>query len=184
MNRRRWKTKKPQPAFTLVEMLVVMGILGLLMGLALPSVSFAILKAQSAKCATNLRTIGTAVSLAATDNNGQYPAIDQAASSVYPAGSSATNLVGALGTYGISTANIQCPTDMNNGTNCAFTLYGSSYEWNPCYDDESTVTPILYFNAGVSVPVNSSRVRLCTDFLPIHNHKMNAVYGDGHVKAR
>jgi prepilin-type N-terminal cleavage/methylation domain-containing protein/prepilin-type processing-associated H-X9-DG protein len=185
---KRRKIQKRETAFTLVELLVVLAIIALLVGLSMPAFSAMIRRAQSTKCAGNLRSIGTAVSLAATDNNGQYPAINQNAGGssgveVYPPGSGATNLIGALGSYGITTDSIKCPTDMNNAT-CSFTLYGSSYEWNPVFDDESTVTTILYLNANVKIPINSSRVRLCTDFLPIHRNKMNAVYGDGHVISR
>jgi type II secretory pathway pseudopilin PulG len=180
---RRNFRKSSRIAFTLVELLVVLGIIALLAGLFMPSFSAMLLKAQSVKCSMNLGTIGKAASLAATDNNGQYPAIDQAGAQVYPPGSGATNLIGALGSYGVTTNIIQCPVDMKNSP-CSFTLYGSSYQWNPVFDDESTVTPILYLNANVKIPVHNSRVRLCTDFLPIHHGKMNAVYGDGHIMAR
>jgi len=179
----RRKAAKRHIAFTLVEMLVVLGIIALMAGLFMPAFSLMLKKAQGAKCAANLRAIGTAVSLAATDNNGQYPEINQAGGQVYPPGSGATNLIGALGSYGISTNSIQCPVDMQNSPS-SFSMYGSSYEWNPVFDDESTVTPILYLNASVKIPVNSSRVRLCTDFLPIHNGKKNALFGDGHVIER
>ena len=183
----RRNPKSSRIAYTLVEMVVVVGIIGLLLGLVFPSFSAMLLKAQSEKCASNLRNIGTAASLAATDNNGQYPAINQAATNIYPAGYGATNLLGALGSYlGDSSTNntiIQCPVDMHNSPS-SFSLYGSSYEWNPVFDDESTVTPILYLNANTKIPVNNSRVRLCTDFNSIHHGKMNALYGDGHVIAR
>ena len=92
-------------------------------------------------------------------------------------------LVGVLGAYGISTNTIQCPVDMSSGPS-SFTQYGSSYEWNPVFDDGSVTSPILYLNATAQIPVSSSRVRLCTDFLPLHHNKMNALYGDGHVTAR
>ncbi|MCE0498224.1 MAG: hypothetical protein LV481_09805 [Methylacidiphilales bacterium] len=180
----RRNIKSSRIAYTLVEMVVVLGIIGLLLGLLFPSFSAMLLKAKSEYCMTNLRNIGTAVSLAATDNNGQYPEINQAATNVYPPGSGATNLIGTLGSYGISTNVIQCPVDLYSGASSSFTLYGSSYEWNPVFDDEVTVTPILYLNANTKIPVNNSRVRLCTDFLPIHHGRMNALYGDGHVIAR
>src|SRR5882724_5452670 len=88
-------------AFTLVELLVVMAIIALLAGIAGPSYSAAMNKAQSMKCGTNLRSIGVAVSLAAADNNNTYPEIDQAATAIYtPQG---PGLVTALGPYGINT---------------------------------------------------------------------------------
>ena len=170
-------------AFTLVELLVVLAIIAFTSTLLFPAAQTMILKARSLQCAANLRSIGVAVSQAASDNNNEYPEIDQAAAPVYPAGSGATNLIGALGRYGINTNTIECPIDMGSSP-CSFKMYGSSYEWNPIFDDDTTTTPILYLNANVKIPVNSTRVRLCTDFLPIHRGKMNALYGDGHVSAR
>jgi len=170
-------------AFTLVELLVVLAIIALMTSLILPASQSVLLRARSLQCAGNLKIIGVAVSQAATDNNGQYPEIDQAAAPVYPANSGAMDLVGALGSYGVTTNVIQCPVDMQSNPS-SFSKYKSSYEWNPIFDDDLTTTPILYLNANVKIPVNSSRVRLCTDFLPLHRGKVNALYGDGHVSAR
>jgi prepilin-type processing-associated H-X9-DG protein/prepilin-type N-terminal cleavage/methylation domain-containing protein len=170
-------------AFTLLELLVVLAIIALLTTLVLPNAQSMIQRGLSLKCAGNLRVIGVALSQAVTDNNGQYPEIDQAAAPVYPPGSGATNLIGALGPYGVVTNTIQCPVDMRT-TPSSFKQYGSSYEWNPLFDDDTTTTPILYLAPGVKIPVNSARVRLVTDFLPLHRGKMNALFGDGHVSAR
>jgi prepilin-type processing-associated H-X9-DG protein/prepilin-type N-terminal cleavage/methylation domain-containing protein len=170
-------------AFTLVELLVVMAIIALLLGLTLPSFQRAILSAQSTRCAGNLRAIGIAVSQAASDNDNEYPAISQAATSPYPPGSDAKDLYDTLSPYGITSNLLECPTDLQSGSGSAFKQYGSSYEWNPAFDDEVTVTPILYFSPTVQVPVNNSRVHLCFDFNPVHNGRPNYLYGDGHVRA-
>ena len=71
---------------------------------------------------------------------------------------------------------------MSSGAGSAYTKYGSSYEWNPAFDDEVTVTPILYWNASTPIPVNNARVHLLTDFNAIHNGRSNTLYGDGHVR--
>jgi prepilin-type processing-associated H-X9-DG protein len=92
-------------------------------------------------------------------------------------------LVGVLGPYGVITNTIQCPVDMAQGSASSFHLYGSSYEWNPVLDDG--IDPVTVLPVGtVSVNVNSSRVRVCTDFVAIHNGKVNALYGDGHTRLR
>jgi len=171
-------------AFTLLELIIVIAIIATLTAVSFPALRDATLRARSLQCAGNLAAIGAAATTAATDNDGYYPEIDQAAAPVYPSGSGVQGLVGTLGPYGITTNSIQCPVDMMSGASSAFATYKSSYEWNPTFDDEITSTPILYWNNGVQVPVNSSRVRLCTDFNSIHNNRMNAVYGDGHVRAR
>lgn len=175
--------RRSRLAFTLVEVLVVIAIIGLMCGLTLPAFQRAIQSAQSAKCAANLRTIGMAVTQAATDNDNQYPEISQAASSPYPAGSDAKDLYDTLHPYGIESNDLECPSDMQAGIDSAYKKYGSSYEWNPAFDDEVTVTPILYWSPTVQIPVNSSRVHLCYDFNPVHNGRPNYLYGDGHVRA-
>lgn len=168
--------------FTLVELLVSMAIIALLAGLAYPAFQSSLAKARSTRCASNLRAIGVAVTQAASDNDNTYPEISQAASDPYPAGSSARNLYDTLSPYGLTKDELQCPVDVAQGKASAYQMYGSSYEWNPAFDDEVTVTPIIYWSSTVSIPVNSSRVRLCTDFNALHNGRMNILYGDGHVR--
>jgi prepilin-type N-terminal cleavage/methylation domain-containing protein/prepilin-type processing-associated H-X9-DG protein len=172
-------------AFTLVELLVVMAIIALLAGLSLPGSQNAINKARSIKCAGNLHQIGIAASQAATDNNNRYPEIDQAGAPIYtPPG---PNLVTALGPYGVNTNPVQCPVDLATAPS-SFTTYGSSYEWDPVFDDEPPNQPVVYITPTVAIPVNSSRVRLAMDFAGIHGplnatgiRRPNVLYGDGHV---
>ena len=60
-------------SFTLVELLVVIVIIGLLAGLSVPAISGATAKAKSTECVNNLRQIGTAMNLFASENNGYLP---------------------------------------------------------------------------------------------------------------
>jgi len=61
------------PAFTLVELLVVMGIISILIGILLPVVGRAQDQARSAACKSNLRQIFIAVQVYANDNKGSLP---------------------------------------------------------------------------------------------------------------
>lgn len=61
-------------AFTLLEVLVVVAIIGVLAALLLPVISSARQSADSARCASNLSSLGKALMLYTTENNGQIPA--------------------------------------------------------------------------------------------------------------
>jgi prepilin-type N-terminal cleavage/methylation domain-containing protein/prepilin-type processing-associated H-X9-DG protein len=177
---RSFSRRRSLHSFTLVELLVVMAIIALMIGILQPALKNSIIKAQSVQCVANLRSIGSAASLAATDNNNLYPRIDQAATPIYSPAGSVPGLVGVLGTYGVSTNTIQCPIDLSSTPN-SFTLYGSSYEWDPVFDDENPLATVVYISPTMIMPVNSSRVRLAMDFNPIHHGKHNVLFGDGHV---
>ena len=60
-------------AFTLVELLVVIGIIGLLLGLLLPTLTRARVQARQAVCLSNLRQLMTAAGAYADDYAGRLP---------------------------------------------------------------------------------------------------------------
>lgn len=75
------KRKNGTKGFTLVELLVVIGIIALLISILLPSLNRARETANRVKCASNLRQIGQALLLYANENRGAYPRTYYAAGS-------------------------------------------------------------------------------------------------------
>jgi prepilin-type N-terminal cleavage/methylation domain-containing protein/prepilin-type processing-associated H-X9-DG protein len=65
--------RNSRKGFTLVELLVVIGIIALLISILLPSLNRARETANRVKCGSNMRQIGQAIMLYANENKGNYP---------------------------------------------------------------------------------------------------------------
>src|SRR5258707_2474288 len=75
-----------RPGFTLVELLVVIGIIALLIGILLPALSKARAQSQSVNCAANQRSILQAMLLHAAEHRGYMPVTGRVYGAATPAG--------------------------------------------------------------------------------------------------
>lgn len=78
-------------AFTLVELLIALGIIALLIGLLLPAISRARASAARVKCAAHLRELGQAIQLYAGEYKGAVPIARWQSDPIPPLGMSIIN---------------------------------------------------------------------------------------------
>jgi prepilin-type N-terminal cleavage/methylation domain-containing protein/prepilin-type processing-associated H-X9-DG protein len=189
-------------AFTLVELLVVLVIIGILASLLLPATARAKSKAHNIVCVNNLRQLGIALRVYSEDNDTKLPSAEILPS--HPIDPQkplpricdvlAPYLGKTLGTNTNSAAVFKCPADRYG----RFAAEGSSYEWNSelnghGLDETDTanlfrvkvINGVVLENTNIVLRFPPETTALFLDYDEFHPRPpkpgKNVVFMDGHV---
>jgi prepilin-type N-terminal cleavage/methylation domain-containing protein len=200
-----FSTRPRAAAFTLIELLCVIAIIGLLASLLVPVAGRARNSADEAACISNLRQIGGVLTTFATENNGVYPEIENDPSnpihtSSDGSGDPVPTLAQLMKTMNVPATILRCPSDERErlarpkgggtGSVSYYERFGTSYEWIPFFEGESIQAPKFYtFSGARNIPPN--RVRLLMDYTETgeapharypDRSTMHVYYADGNVR--
>jgi prepilin-type N-terminal cleavage/methylation domain-containing protein/prepilin-type processing-associated H-X9-DG protein len=172
-------------AFTLAELLVVIGIIAVLTGILLPVVARARGGAARARCAAQLHEVGHMLQMYFGENRNALPKLNMMPS-IRPPLNGNPSLVQLLAPYHRGDTQVfQCPADRithpardaPGGFDTYFARELSSYYWNE---------EVSIYASRVTELKDGGRVRLVQDYEPFHGRagaagSLNRLYADGHV---
>jgi prepilin-type N-terminal cleavage/methylation domain-containing protein len=172
-------------AFTLVELLIVIAIIGILAGLILTAAARARAGAARARCAAQLHGVGQMLQMYFGENRNTLPKVNMMPS-LQPPLNSYPSLVQLLAPYHRGdTRGFRCPADRIThpaadappGFETYFAREQSSYYWNE---------EVSIYASRITELKNGGGVRLVQDYEPFHGRagatgSVNRLYADLHV---
>lgn len=168
-------------AFTLMEMLVVIGIIGLLAGLIVPAVGRSVESARSTACLSNLRQLGIALQSYVDDHGDRLPVMHDRRHSTNAAVMAAqTGTVDrVLGPWlGNTSGVLRCPSDRDG----IFARTGSSYSWNSLLNGQPASRPEI-----LGIAFDPREIPVFFDKEAFHRIRgpgrgVNYLQADGHLR--
>lgn len=198
MRKREKHREASSDGFTLVELLVVIGIISVLIGILIPTLGKVRVSSKRTACAAQLRDIGSVFNLYLNENRMRVPRVNPLPSQK-PAIVDGPSIYEALDRYTKNVRNgWKCPSDgITNPPDPKFETYfereGGSYEYNAFFNafayDEKTGINKVWRDAlkdaerGRNTP---DKLRIFNDFEPFHGKAgkpgaMNYLFADFHV---
>jgi type II secretory pathway pseudopilin PulG len=162
----------------LIELLVVIGIIGVLAAMLLPALNRSKGATRAVACMSNLRQIGVALQIYLGENNNHLPTMRDYSSTtdsntvVLPT----PNVVLAAE---LGNSNVMCCPADNTGT---FQQTGSSYSWNSLLNGQDAGHMQVF-----GMTFNTTQIPLMFDKGNFHSQRgagkaVNYLYGDSHIQ--
>lgn len=191
--------------FTLVEVLVVIGIIGILIAILIPVIGKAQQQSRRTACMSNLREIGNMFNMYLVDNKQRVPRMNPTPS-IQPPIVDAPGVTEVFEPYTKGATKVfLCPADRvinrpTGSTSTAETYFeqeGSSYTYNPFFNafattDERTGINKVWVDAIADIGRRGrlpNEIDIFQDYDPFHDtkgsiHSRNYLYADFHVGPR
>jgi len=170
---------RKQPAFTLVELLVVLAIIALLAALLLPALGRAKESARATVCLSNLHQVGIALQIYVSENNNHLPVMRDVSTDPAVAATNTFPCIQKVLAAQLGNTNVlRCPAD----TLQLFEHTGSSYAWNSLLNGEDA-DHLKVFN----LHFDPHEIPVVYDKEDFHKARgagkaVNYLYADGHIK--